>query len=75
MLPVINITIDTTPPLPPEITSPINGLSINTVTPTIQGTAEPGVRVEIFVDSTLIGSADVSQGGIWSFTISSVTQV
>lgn len=66
--PPTTFTVDTTVPQPPEITSPRAGSSTRDDTPTITGTAEPGIRVLIYVDDVLIGQTTAGVDGRWSFT-------
>ncbi|WP_183086295.1 Ig-like domain-containing protein [Mycetocola tolaasinivorans] len=61
----ITITVDTTPPTVPVITSPQSGNATNEATPTISGTGENGSTVTVREGSTVICSAVVS-GGVWS---------
>jgi hypothetical protein len=65
----VTVTIDTTAPLPPVITSPANGTRINNKTPTIQGTAEGGITVVISIDNTSVDTTNSSQNGSWVFSI------
>ncbi|HHN5588234.1 BapA/Bap/LapF family large adhesin [Enterobacter hormaechei] len=73
-----SLTIDTTPPALPVLTSitddvgnaaaPVaNGGLTNDARPTITGTAEAGATVTIFDNGVQIGTA-VATGGAWSFT-------
>gem|GEM_PF-3875551 len=45
----------------PIITSPANDARISSSTPTIQGTAEPGVGIKVFVDGISMGDTIASQ--------------
>ena len=77
-----SLTIDTTPPALPVLTSilddvgnaatPVaNGGLTNDAQPTLSGTAEAGSTVKIFDNGVQIGSV-TSTGGAWSFTPSPV---
>jgi Bacterial Ig-like domain/GEVED domain len=60
------LTIDTTAPPAAVITSPRSGAAINTTTPTITGTGEPGDVVSVRAGDTLLCSAAVAAGGTWT---------
>ncbi|MHA2899524.1 BapA/Bap/LapF family large adhesin [Enterobacter sp. H2G27] len=73
-----NLTVDTTPPALPVLTSilddvgnaatPVaNGGFTNDAQPTLSGTAEAGSTVKIFDNGVQIGSVTAT-GGAWSFT-------
>ncbi|MCP5726960.1 Ig-like domain-containing protein, partial [Klebsiella pneumoniae] len=73
-----SLTIDTTPPALPVLTSitddvgnaatPVaNGGLTNDARPTLTGTAEAGATVTIYDNGVQIGTA-VATGGAWSFT-------
>lgn len=73
-----NLTIDTTPPAQPVLSSIVddvgnaatpvaNGGLTNDAQPTLTGTAETGATVKIFDNGVQIGSV-VATGGNWSFT-------
>lgn len=73
-----SLTIDTTPPALPVLTSvtddvgnaatPVaNGGLTNDARPTLSGTAEAGATVTIFDNGVAIGTV-VATGGAWSFT-------
>ncbi|OAE47742.1 Ig-like domain repeat protein [Enterobacter cloacae] len=73
-----SLTIDTTPPALPVLTSitdgvgnaatPVaNGGLTNDARPTLTGTAEAGATITIFDNGVQIGTA-VATGGAWSFT-------
>ena len=63
-------TGDITAPDAPVITSPADGATINTGTPTISGTAEADSTVELFDTdgTTSLGTATVDASGNWSIT-------
>jgi MYXO-CTERM domain-containing protein len=62
-------TIDTVIPATPVITSPTNGARVNTRTPPILGTAEPGVRVFVVVDDIQVGIALVAADATWAYPL------
>jgi hypothetical protein len=61
------ITIDTTAPAPPVVTSPAEGAQLNSSTPTFSGTAvgEDGGTVTVEQNGTVLCTANVSAGN-WS---------
>ncbi|MFE7226184.1 Ig-like domain-containing protein, partial [Nocardioides sp. NPDC057577] len=63
------ITVDTTAPEAPEITSPTDGDSTGDTTPTIEGTGEPGATVTVEIDGREIGTAVVQPDGTWSLEV------
>ena len=67
---ILLITIDTTAPLKPTITSPVTGSTTNNNKPTISGTAELSSTVLIFDGSTPYGTTTAASTGTgaWSFT-------
>ncbi|SDT12986.1 Ig-like domain-containing protein [Microlunatus soli] len=65
----VTITVDTTAPAAPVISSPADGAALNDATPTITGTGEPGATVEVFVDGASIGTVIVGDDGGWSITV------
>ncbi|KDR59107.1 hypothetical protein APPUASWS_001105, partial [Arthrospira platensis str. Paraca] len=58
----VSLTVDTSAPDAPEITTSdiTNGV--------IEGTAEPGSTVEVFLDGNSIGTATADGDGNWTFT-------
>jgi hypothetical protein len=61
------LTIDTTPPAPPAITSPVAGSTTGDNTPTISGTAEPGSTVTVSEGGNPLCTALVDPvTGAWS---------
>ena len=77
--PSLSVTIDTSAPAAPVITSvtddfaPVTGAVANTgktddTTPTIAGTAEANATVSLYNGGTLIGSTTADGTGAWTFT-------
>jgi hypothetical protein len=70
----LSVTIDTTAPVAPTITSfsPDSGTAgdgvTNTGTVTLAGTAEANATVKIYDGATLLGTAAANGAGAWSFT-------
>ncbi|MBR0934952.1 Ig-like domain-containing protein [Bradyrhizobium jicamae] len=69
----LNVTVDTTPPAAPSISSfsPDTGVVGDAITNanqlTLTGTAEAGSKVMVFDGATQIGTATVDASGNWSF--------
>ena len=64
----LTFTLDASVPAAPVITSPANGSTIATATPTITGTGEAGAVVTILIDGVVAGTATVGGGSTWTFT-------
>ena len=47
----------------PVITAPLDNSTVNTATPAISGTGEPGATVTVSIDGTEIGTSPVSGAG------------
>jgi len=62
------VVVDTVPPDAPLFDF---ASIINTGTPTISGTAEAGVLVELFIDSESIDTVEAADDGTWSVPITS----
>ncbi|ATF48494.1 large repetitive protein [Citrobacter werkmanii] len=73
------LTIDTTPPAAPVITSaegligsetkPLaNGGSTKSDNPKLSGTGEPGATITVFDNDVRLGTATVQPNGTWTFT-------
>ena len=68
------VTIDTTAPVAPSITSfsPDSGMVgdhiTNANTLTLTGTAEANSTVKVYDGATLLGSATANGSGAWSYT-------
>jgi MYXO-CTERM domain-containing protein len=60
--------VDVAPPAAPVVVTPANGARINTTTPVLSGTAEPGSTVTVFVDGTSVGTTTADASGNWSLT-------
>lgn len=60
---------DRTPPVAPEITSPVNGTSTESLSMTISGRAEAGATVAATVDGAAVGSATAAADGGWSVLV------
>ena len=61
-------TVDTTAPAAPVVTSPATGSTVDTLTPVLSGTAEPGSTVTVLVDGTPVCTATTDASGNWSCT-------
>ncbi|ATB49057.1 adventurous gliding motility protein AgmC [Corallococcus macrosporus] len=61
--------VDMTPPLAPEITAPAPDGVVGSLTPTFQGSAEPGSQLVLFVDGVERGVAPVEPSGQWRLTL------
>lgn len=65
----INVSIDTTAPVPPIINTPVEGHDNNGTSVTYSGTAEPLSTVEVVDGGVLsIGTTVAQANGTWSFT-------
>ena len=70
----VSVTIDTTAPSAPAITSPADGATVNDDTPTFSGTAEANSSVELFTGgSTSRGTTTADGSGNWTVTSSSIS--
>ena len=65
-LDAVDFTVDTVAPTAPVITVPAGGSSTSDTTPTISGTAQPNVSVEVFVDGVSVGTTTASGTGSWT---------
>ena len=74
----VTFTIDITKPNPPVITSPADGSSVNTSTPTVSGTGEPGASVNVIDKTdpdnptTICTNVVVDASGNWTCTSSTL---
>ncbi|WP_198175357.1 Ig-like domain-containing protein [Spirosoma telluris] len=64
----ITFTIDTTSPIAPVVTAPLNGDILSDNTPTYAGTAEPSSTVTVLVDGSPTGTTTADASGNWSYT-------
>lgn len=64
----IGLTIDTTVPAAPFITSPGNPAVTNQTELPVSGTGEPGSTITLLNGSTVIGTAVVAPDGSWTIT-------
>lgn len=62
----VAFTIDTTAPLPPLVTSPVNGTTLSSGSPTFTGTAEANSSVAVEVDGVVVGTVTATAAGTWS---------
>ncbi len=62
----VTFTIDTTAPLPPLVTSPVNGTTLSSGSPTLAGTAEANSLVAVEVDGVVVGTVTATATGTWS---------
>jgi uncharacterized repeat protein (TIGR01451 family) len=65
----ITITIDTSAPAAPAITSPASGAHVATTTPTVSGTGEAGATLTVFDGATALGTTVVAMNGTWTFPV------
>jgi hypothetical protein len=59
--------VDSVAPPAPTVTGPPS--PTNDPTPRASGTAEPGTRVDVYVDGQLVGTATAGQDGSWSIEL------
>lgn len=64
----VTVTLDRSAPATPTITSPASGSTVDSRTPTIAGTAEPGSTVSIAVNGVTY-TVTASASGTYSFTL------
>ncbi|MFP2924194.1 Ig-like domain-containing protein [Pyxidicoccus sp. 3LG] len=62
-------TVDSVAPAVPVLTAP--SVLVNSVTPTVAGTAEEGSSVVVWLDGVEVGTARVEASGAWSLVLSS----
>ncbi|MBX5481091.1 MAG: adhesin [Myxococcaceae bacterium] len=67
--PANTFEVDLTAPPAPAVTDPADGDQVNTSSPTVTGTGEPGATVNVYVDGTLVGTAQVDMNGNWSLPL------
>ncbi|MCB0345156.1 MAG: SBBP repeat-containing protein [Bdellovibrionales bacterium] len=63
----VNVTIDGTLPGAPVINSPLNGSHVADTTPTISGTSDADVSIEVFDGAQSLGTTTASGSGSWTF--------
>ncbi|WP_233455002.1 OmpL47-type beta-barrel domain-containing protein [Paenibacillus elgii] len=63
----ISFTIDTQPPAPPVIGTPVNGAWINSPRPVITGQAEAGATVALYLDAAPVGTTTADGSGTWTY--------
>ena len=61
-------TIDTTAPAAPVVLTPLDTSVTANSQPPVNGTAEPGSTVEVFIDGTSVGTTTVDGSGNWTLT-------
>ena len=80
----LDITVDTTPPGKPSITSVMdnagaatgavaNGAATDDTTPTLAGSAEANTTVTILDGATVLGTTTADGGGAWTFTLGALS--
>ena len=69
-----DFAVDTHAPDAPTIGKPVDGMTINTDTVTVSGTAEPGTSVEIFIDGKSQGASVADDTGFFSFDAEGLTE-
>ncbi|QIG41466.1 hypothetical protein G5V58_00570 [Nocardioides anomalus] len=62
-------TVDSVAPAAPVVTSPEDGGTVTSETPTVSGTAEPLSSVAVRVDGAVVGSTSAGSGGAWSLAL------
>jgi hypothetical protein len=67
----VSFVVDTLPPAIPVVLAPVDGAALNTATPVVTGTGEPGSQVSLLVDGVLVGAVTVAADGTFSFTLGS----
>jgi hypothetical protein len=66
--PAITISIDTSVPVAPVVSSPAPNANLNDSTPTFTGTGEPGATITLLDGTTPICTAVVQPNGSWTCT-------
>ena len=64
----LNFLVDTLAPLAPVVTSPAQGDTLTEDRPTLSGTAEANISVEVFEGANLLCQTTVNGAGSWSCT-------
>lgn len=65
----VSFSTDTTAPVAPTISSPVNDAALSDSTPTITGAAEAGSTVTVRVDGVAVGTTLADAMGRFSFTV------
>ena len=63
-------TVDADVPNAPVVVTPANGSRSNDDTPTVTGTSDPGVTVQITIDGTVVATVTADAQGNWAYTLS-----
>ncbi|MFP3966448.1 Ig-like domain-containing protein [Actinomadura fulvescens] len=66
--PAVRITVDATAPTPPKLGFPAKGAKGTDPRPLLSGTAEPGTKVKITLDTDELCTATVQPSGAWRCT-------
>jgi uncharacterized delta-60 repeat protein len=61
----ITLTVDTSIPAQPVITSPANNELVTTSACTVKGTAEPFMRIKLYVNTRIYAELDTDSAGKW----------
>jgi len=69
-----NVTISATPPPPPAITVPSDGLVVSSGPVTVHGTAEPYITVHVTSNGFVAGTTDAGEDGSFEVTDVALTE-
>jgi hypothetical protein len=58
-----------TPPVAPRLTSPAAGANLSDSQVTLKGTGQPGSRVQVLANGTIVGEATVGTDGTWTVAV------
>jgi gliding motility-associated-like protein len=61
-------TVDTKAPAAPVVSAPAEGALLSNSKPTLNGTAEAGSTVDLYIGTAKIGTVTAASNGKWSFT-------
>jgi uncharacterized protein (TIGR03382 family) len=61
-------TVDTLAPPAPVVNPALGSTPVDTLTPAITGTAEPGSTVTVIIDGQVVGTVQADASGNWSYT-------
>lgn len=64
----VTVTVDTTAPAVPVLLTPADGDVVDTATPEVTGTAEPGSTLSVLVDGVVVDTFTVGSSGEFSYT-------